>query len=128
MDRKTEVMVLDDETVVVERLKDYLEKKGMAVETFTDSPAAIARLKEKAFDVVVSDIKMRGPTGIDVLLAVKNQAPRASVILITGYGSFETMRQAEAVGAFDYVHKPFKLEDIYKKIVKASRKSRKRST
>ena len=125
MEQKIEILVLDDEAIVVERLQDYLEKKGMSVETFTESQPAIDRLKEKAFDVIVTDIKMQGPTGIDVLVAAKNEAHDPPVILITGYGSFETMRQAEAVGAYDYVNKPFKVEDIYKKIVKAAQKARK---
>jgi len=124
MGEKIEVMVLDDESIVVERLQDFLEKKGMSVETFTNSPQAIDRLKEKAFDVIVTDIKMQGPTGIDVLVAAKKESHDSSVILITGYGSFETMRQAEAVGAFDYICKPFKVEDIHKKIVKAAQKAR----
>lgn len=127
MGKKVEVMVLDDEPIVGERLRDYLEKKGMSVETFVKSQAAIDRLKEKSFDVIVTDIKMPGPSGIDVLLAAKDQADNPSVILITGYGSFETMNQAEAVGAFDYVCKPFKVEEIYKKIVKAAGKTRKRA-
>ena len=127
MDQKLEIMVLDDEPVVGERLKDYLEKKGMSVETFTKSPAAIDRLREKAFDVIVTDIKMQGATGIDVLLAAKGQASGPSVIMITGYGSFETMREAEAIGAFDYICKPFKVEEIYKRIVKAANKARRRA-
>jgi DNA-binding NtrC family response regulator len=125
MSQKIEVMILDDEPIVGERLKDFLEKKDMSVETFTESPKAIDRLKEKTFDVIVTDIKMQGPTGIDVLVAAKNLDKVPSVILITGYGSFETMRQAEAIGAYDYVCKPFKTEDIYKKIVKAAHKARK---
>jgi DNA-binding NtrC family response regulator len=127
MGQTVEVMVLDDEPVVGERLRDYFEKKGMSVETFTESPKALERLKEKTFDVIVTDIKMKGPSGIDVLVAVKNQAPGSQVILITGYGSFETMRQAEAVGAFDYINKPFKAEDVYKKVVKAAHKAHKSS-
>ncbi len=127
MGQKVEVMVLDDEPIVGERLRDYLEKKGMSVETFTESPIAIDRLKEKTFDVIVTDIKMQGPTGIDVLVAAKNLAVSPSVILITGYGSFETMRQSEAIGAFDYICKPFKMEDIHKKIVKAAHKKKKRA-
>jgi DNA-binding NtrC family response regulator len=127
MGQTVEVMVLDDEPVVGERLRDYFEKKGMSVETFTESPKALERLKEKTFDVIVTDIKMKGPSGIDVLVAVKNQAPGSQVILITGYGSFETMRQAEAVGAFDYINKPFKAEDVYKKVVKAAHKAHKNS-
>jgi DNA-binding NtrC family response regulator len=124
VDRKVEVMVLDDEPVVGERLKDYLEKKGMSVETYTESPVAIERLKEKIFDVIVTDVKMQEATGIDVLLAAKNQPTDPSVILITGYGSFETLREAEAMGAFDYICKPFKVEDIYKKVIKAANKAR----
>jgi DNA-binding NtrC family response regulator len=121
--RKIEVMVLDDEPIVGERLQDYLEKKGMSVEAFTESPKAIERLNEKDFDVIVTDIKMKDASGIDVLVAAKNMEGNPAVILITGYGSFETMRQAEIKGAFDYVIKPFKVEDIYKKIVKAARKA-----
>lgn len=126
MGQKVEVMVLDDEPIVGERLKDYLEKKGMSVETFTDSLKAIDRLDEKDFDVIVTDIKMRNASGIDVLVAAQNMPASPAVILITGYGSFETLRQAETIGAFDYVCKPFKVEDIYKKIVKAAHKTRKR--
>ncbi len=127
MSKKAEVLIVDDESIVCERLRDYLEKKQMSVETFTVSRDAIDRLKEKTFDVIVTDIKMEGPTGIDILVAVKKEAPASEVILITGYGSFETYRTAETVGAFDYIHKPFKVEDVYKKIAKAAAKARKHS-
>lgn len=122
---KAEVLIVDDEQIVGERLQDYFEKKGMSVEAFTVSGDAIARLKEKTFDVIVTDIKMEGPTGMDILLQVKKEAPASEVILITGYGSFETLRAAEAVGAFDYICKPFKVEDVYKKVAKAAAKARK---
>jgi DNA-binding NtrC family response regulator len=122
---KAEILIVDDEEIVGERLRDYFEKKGMAVETFTGSREAIERLKEKTFDVIVTDIKMEGPSGMDILVAVKKEAPASEVILITGYGSFETLRAAEAVGAFDYIHKPFKIEDVYKKVEKAAAKARK---
>jgi len=124
MATKAEVLIVDDEPIVGERLKDFFEKKGMSVETFTESREAIKRLKEKTFDVIVTDIKMEGPTGIDVLLEVKKEAPASEVILITGYGSFETLRAAEAVGAFDYICKPFKVEDVYKKAAKAAAKAK----
>jgi DNA-binding NtrC family response regulator len=125
MSKAVEVMVLDDEPIVCERLQEYLEKKGMSVETFTESPKALDRLREKTFDVIVTDIRMAGPSGIDVLVAVKNEAYPSEVILITGYGSFETFRAAEAVGAFDYINKPFKVEEVYKKVTKAASKARK---
>jgi DNA-binding NtrC family response regulator len=121
---EAEVLVLDDEPIVGERLRDYLQKKGIAVEVFTSSKEALERLKEKTFDVVVTDIKMAGPDGIDVLVSVKQSDVASEVILITGYGSFETIRAAEAVGAFDYICKPFKMEEIHKKVVKAAAKAR----
>lgn len=127
MARKAEVLIVDDEAIVGERLRDYLEKKGMSVETCTVSQQAIDRIKEKTFDVIVTDIKMEGPSGIDLLVAVKAEAPASEVILITGYGSYETLRQAEAVGAYDYVHKPFKVEDVYKKIAKAAGRAQRRA-
>jgi DNA-binding NtrC family response regulator len=126
--REIEVLVLDDEPIVCERLKDYLEKQGMSVETFSESRAAIVRLKEKTFDVVVTDLKMEGPSGIDVLMEVKRNSPESEVILITGYGSSETLRQAEAVGAFEYISKPFRMSDIHKLVKKAAKKARKASS
>ena len=127
MSRKTEIMIVDDEAIVGERLKDFLEKKGMSVEAFTVSREAIDRMKEKRFDVIVTDIKMEGPSGIDILVSVKEHSPTSEVILITGYGSFETLRAAKTVGAYDYVNKPFKVEEIHKKIEKAAAKARKHS-
>jgi DNA-binding NtrC family response regulator len=120
----TEVLVLDDEPIVGERLHDFLQKKGISVEVFTSSREALERLKEKNFHVVVTDIKMAEPDGIDVLVTVKKSAVGSEVILITGYGSLETMRAAEMVGAFDYICKPFKMEEVHKKVVKAAAKAR----
>ena len=125
MSRKTEVLILDDEPIVGERLRDYLEKKNMTVEVFTSSAAAMKRLEEKNFHVVVTDIKMAKPDGIDVMVAVRKSGVGSEVVLITGYGSAETMRAAEFAGAFGHVCKPFKMEDIHKQIVKAAAKARK---
>jgi len=125
MSKNPEVLVLDDEAVVCERLEDYLEKKGLAVETFTDSTEALNRLQEKEFDVVVTDLKMDGPTGMDVLRTVKRAAYNTEVIIITGYATIETSREADVIGAFEFIAKPFKLSEVYKLIEKAARKARK---
>ena len=71
MSKKIEVMVLDDEPIVCERVKNFLDKKGIATETYTDSQSALTRLREKTFDVIVTDVKMEGATGMDVLFKVK---------------------------------------------------------
>jgi len=128
MTERTEVLVLDDEPIVCERLKDYLDKKGILTETFTDSKSALSRIKEKAFDVIVTDLKMEGPTGMDILLAVKNGGYNSEVIIITGYGPFETLREAEIVGVFEYLAKPFIMDELYAVIKKAAKKARKKRT
>ena len=125
MSQQVEVLVLDDEAIVCERLADYLTKKGMSVETFTESPKALDRLKEKAFDVVITDIKMEGPSGLDVLHFVRRQDPSTQVIIITGYGSIENIRDAEFSGAFEFINKPFTSDAIEALTRKAAAKARK---
>ena len=125
MSDKTEVLVLDDESIVCERLKDFLEKKGVSTETFTDSRSALDRIREKSFDVIVTDLKMEGATGMDVLRAVKNGGYNSEGIIITGYGPYESLREAEAVGVFDYIAKPFVMSDLYGRIKKAAKKAKK---
>lgn len=125
MSKKIEVMVIDDEPIVCERVKDYLEKKGITTETYTDSQSALKRIHEKTFDVIVTDVKMEGANGIDVLLKVKNGNQRSEVIIITGYSPFDSYLEAEAVGVSDYILKPFKMDDLYRSIKKAAKKAQK---
>jgi DNA-binding NtrC family response regulator len=115
------VMVLDDETIVGERLQPVLEKEGFQVEVFTDSRQAINRLEEKHFQVLVTDLKMSGPTGIDVLRFLKDRKRDTEAIVITGYATIESAREAEYLNA-QFVTKPFKLEHIVKLVEKASKK------
>ena len=127
MPSNIEVMVLDDEPTVCERLKDFLEKKGMNVEAFIDSGTAVARLSQKQFQVVVTDLKMKGPTGLDVLVAIKKQSLPTQVIIITGYRTIEATRAAEFVGAYGFLDKPFQMDELYGLVEKAAKKARKRN-
>jgi DNA-binding NtrC family response regulator len=122
-----DVMVLDDEPTVCERLKDFFEKNGMKVETFTESSSAVERLAQQRFHVVVTDLKMKGPTGIDVLVAVKNQKLPTEVIVITGYRTMDATRAAECVGAYAFLDKPFHLEQLRDLVKKAAKRARIRS-
>jgi len=126
MGKLIEVLVLDDEIIVCERLKDYLEKKEISVEIFTESQKALDRLTEKTFDVIITDVKMQGPTGIDVLTTVKKESYKSEVIVITGYSSIETLRQAEYIGAFEFIAKPFQMSEIYQLVKKAAKKAQNR--
>ena len=125
MSHHGEVLVLDDEPIVCERLMHHLEKNDFSVETFTESAKAVNRLAEKDFDVVVTDLKMRGPTGLEVLRYVRDHQPGTQVIIITGFASIDSMREAEYGGVFEFVPKPFQMERLTSLVKKATRKARK---
>lgn len=120
MKKDTYVMVLDDEPIVGERLKPVLEKKGFLVEAFTDSQKALERLKEKTFQVVVTDLKMAGVSGMDILRYLKDSQAPTRVIVITGYATIERAREAQYMNA-KFVPKPFKLEQIVKLVMEESK-------
>jgi DNA-binding NtrC family response regulator len=121
---ETRVMVVDDEAIVCDRLKDHLEKNDLRVTTFTDSREALTALDEGRYHVVVTDLKMAGATGLDVLHSIRQRGHPTEVIIITGYASMEAAREAEAVGAYDFVCKPFELKDLTKKVKKAAKRAR----
>ena len=125
MSETADVLVLDDEAIVCERLKDYLEKKDYRIEAFTESRAALDRLAEKEFDAVITDLKMKGPTGLDVLHFVRDRGAATQVIIITGYASMEAAREAEFASVFDFIAKPFQMEKLEALLRKAVRKTRK---
>lgn len=106
------ILILDDEPIVCRRLKPAFEKRGYAVETYTDSASALARLQEVRFDIVITDLKMEGVDGMQILTQAKKTAANTRVIIITGFATLETARESYHQGAFDFVAKPFKLRDI----------------
>nr|WP_321464416.1 response regulator [uncultured Desulfobulbus sp.] len=106
------ILILDDEPIVCKRLKPAFQKMGHTVETFTDSTQAMARLRETTFDIVVTDLKMEGADGIQILNDAKASSPETQVIVITGFATLETAKESYRKGAFDFVAKPFKLRDI----------------
>jgi DNA-binding NtrC family response regulator len=123
MRKDISVMVLDDEPIVGERLQPILEREGFQVEVFTDSHKALARFEEKDFQVLVTDLKMAGPSGIDVLKYLKDHERDTEAIVITGYATIETARAAEFLNA-KFVTKPFELKQIAKMVHKAAKKFR----
>lgn len=114
-----QILVLDDEKIVGERLKASLEKEGHAIEIFVNPVAALNRLKEKIFDVVVTDIRMDDVDGIQILEKVRKKSQKTKVIMITGYATLEVARESLTKGAFDFIAKPFKLKEIRAAIQKA---------
>lgn len=107
MQEKFEVLLLDDEPIVGKRLKPALEKEGYIVEVFDNPEKALERIKQKEFDIVVTDICMQPIDGMDILQKVTEKSKRTKVIIITGYAMMELARNAMEKGAFDFIAKPF---------------------
>jgi DNA-binding NtrC family response regulator len=119
MDNQYDILILDDEPVVGQRLKPALEKEGHRVEIFVNPHQALKRVSEKEFDIVVTDIRMEDIDGIQILERVRTLSERTKVVMITGYATIEVARESLAKGAFDFIAKPFKLGEIRGTIQKA---------
>ena len=119
MDSHCDILIVDDEPIVGERLKALLEKEGHRVEAFVDSAVALERLDTKHFDIVISDIRMGDIDGIQLLELVAKKSRHIKVVLITGYATLELARESLAKGAFDFIAKPFKLNEIRATIKRA---------
>lgn len=109
------VMVVDDEAVIREGLRRTLEGEGFAVETSASGQLAMERLLEEDFDLVITDLKMPGMSGMEVLSTLRSLRPDIPVIMITGYAMVETAVEAMKHGAADYISKPFKPQEIIAK-------------
>ncbi len=120
---KTQILILDDEPIVCRRLRPSLEKSGYEVETFIRSDEALERVRQKHFDVIITDIKMEGLDGLGFLAEVKKLSPGTEAIVITGFATMETAKRSFQEGVFDFVAKPFSLSEIQGIVKKAEQKA-----
>ncbi|HEV2175641.1 MAG TPA: sigma-54 dependent transcriptional regulator [Terriglobia bacterium] len=114
------ILVVDDDRATQDLLREVLEDEGFRVVTSASGEEALAIGERECFDVIISDMKL-GPnlTGLDVLRAYKSIQPESEVILITAFGSMETAIEAVKAGAFDYISKPFKLDEVVLQVGRA---------
>lgn len=120
MSYQCDILIVDDEPIVGDRLKAFIGKDGHRVEAFVDPAKALERLEEKDFDIVISDIRMGEIDGIQIMERVLKKSRRTKVIMITGYATLELARESLTKGAFDFIAKPFKLKEIRRTIAKAT--------
>ena len=117
------ILVVDDEIDFLETIINRLEKRKLEAKGVTSGEKAIALLKEELFDVIILDIKMPGGMdGIETLREIKKIQPLTEVLLLTGHASVETSIEGMKVGAFDYLLKPIKFEELLLKIAAAFEK------
>jgi len=110
--KELNIMVVDDELIVRESLKGWLEKYGYGVDTAEDAQEALKKLETEAYDLLFVDIKMPGMDGIELLQRVKENQPDVIVVMITAHGSIESAIEAMKAGASDYLMKPFDPENL----------------
>src|SRR5688572_31623038 len=113
------ILIADDHDALRRGLARALVAANNEVEEAPNGNQAIERLHEGHFDVVLSDLKMGGSDGLDVLRTTKTLHPSTAVILMTAFGSVHTAVEAMKIGAFDYVQKPFEIEEMELKVEKA---------
>ncbi len=118
------LLVVDDDPVTVNLLKEVLSKEGYDVATALSGEEAIAQGSDSIFDIIITDVRMGDKDGMEVLKSFKKIAPETTVIMITAFGSIETAIEAIREGAFDYISKPFKLEEIKFTVQRALEKKR----
>jgi len=113
------ILVIDDELFVRELLQEFLSKEGYRVSLAESGEKAINLVKFNPVEIALIDLKMPGMDGISTLKEIKKIAPDTIAIILTGYPTIETSIEALRSGAYDYVVKPFKLNDLKNTIEKA---------
>ncbi len=118
------ILVVDDEKVIRDMLADFLGMEGYVVRTAEDGTSALGELEKAHYDLVISDLKMPRMGGIQLLDAIGKTAPDALTVIMTGFGTVETAIDAMKRGAYDYVLKPFKLDEVVHVVQRGIEKQR----
>src|SRR5271170_2459424 len=118
---KSRVLVVDDEESIREFLEIMLRKEGSEVTCAEDGQKALDAIKKKSIDLVISDLQMPNMTGIELLRQVKDHYPEMLFMMITAFGTTESAVEAMKMGAYDYITKPFKIDEVRINIANALR-------
>jgi DNA-binding NtrC family response regulator len=113
------ILVLDDVLDACVMIKRILGRKGHEVAVFSDEEEALAFARSTLVDVAILDIRLKKMSGVDVLEELQKISPRTQVIMLTGYPTLETARQAQELGAFDYCIKPIDKDELEEKVASA---------
>lgn len=121
---KASILVIDDESLMREYVQEALVRAGHEVTVASSGREGIEAIGTKTFDVVVTDLKMQPVDGIEVLRAVRGQAPGTACIIMTAYGTVDTAVTALKEGAFDYIMKPFTPDELELAVARAVERER----
>ena len=115
---KTKVLIVDDEPIVGERLKASLERVGFSVDAFFSSQDALKKMEQEYYDILVTDLKMKDPDGLEVLRTAKRIKPDIKAVVITGFATNQMAEEALSAGAANFIAKPFKISQLIKLLTK----------
>ncbi|MDK9725631.1 MAG: sigma-54 dependent transcriptional regulator [Sterolibacteriaceae bacterium MAG5] len=118
------LLIVDDEKVAVRNLEHVMKKEGYEVTATQSGANALAHLEKQAYDVVLTDLRMEKVDGLQILKKVRESWPDTEVVLITGYATLESAVEAMKHGAFYYIAKPFRLDEVRKVVAEAMEKIR----
>jgi DNA-binding NtrC family response regulator len=110
--RRAHILVLDDEREMGAFLVDLLSDEGYTVEAYQQGADVLAILERSSPDLLITDLVMKGMSGLEVLRAAKQRDPSLAVVMITAFGTIESAVEAMHLGAFYYLTKPFKSADL----------------
>jgi response regulator RpfG family c-di-GMP phosphodiesterase len=111
-DESPRVLVVDDEKVIREILSDFLAMEGYVVRAVEDGDLALKELDRRTYNLVISDLKMPGMGGLELLEKIAERRTNVLTVIMTGFGTVETAIEAMKKGAYDYILKPFKIEEV----------------
>lgn len=117
--KNVKILLVDDEVAFANNIAKLISKRGFEVRTVYDGDSAIQALDEIDFDVIVLDLKMPGLDGLTALKLIKTKKPEVEVIILTGHGSMESGIDGIQLGAFDFLMKPVRFDDLHEKIKEA---------
>src|SRR5215472_14230229 len=106
------ILIVDDEKNIRTHLATYVRSLGHSAESAADADAALALVGERAFDVMLSDVRMAGMDGLALLREVRRRRPEIVVVLMTAYATVAQAVEAMRAGAYDYLVKPFSLDQV----------------
>jgi len=113
------ILVVDDEPDICEALDVFLSSEGYQVSTVESGAAAIEQVKRQAFDLVITDLRMPGMSGVEAVASLKRLHPDLAVIVVSGYVSDESDLRCRAEGVATIIRKPFHLDDLLNVIARA---------
>lgn len=114
-----QLFIIDDEPIIGKRLQHTFGKIGLASSVFTNPQSALEAMSKELFSIVITDLRMKGMDGLEVFRQVKQLNPKSKVIIISGYASPEAVDTAFQEGVFDFLVKPFRLDELKSSVSRA---------